>query len=61
MTGAIVGTGEGRKAIEAIAALTEDQLRAKVRELSHAVPAMQSELAYARRELRRRRRKAKRA
>ena len=58
MTGATVGTGEGRKAIEAIAALDDVALRDKVRELSHAVPMLQSTLAWARRELRRRARKA---
>ncbi len=55
MKGEIVRTGGGRKAIEAIAALSDADLRAKVRELSHAVPALLASLAFARRELRRRR------
>lgn len=58
MTGVIVGTGEGRKAIEGIGALDDAALRAKVRELSHAIPALHASLAFARRELRRRQRKA---
>lgn len=61
MTGGTVGRHKGHPAIEAIAGLSDAQLRERVRSLSHAVPELQTQLAYARHEQRRRRRQRAKA
>ena len=48
---------KGRPAFEAIAELSDADLRERVRTLSHAVPDLQAQLAFARREQRRRHRR----
>ena len=49
-----MGRHKGHPAIEAIAELSDADLRERVRTLSHAVPDLQAQLAFARREVRRR-------
>ncbi|MFC3659018.1 hypothetical protein [Luteimonas notoginsengisoli] len=52
-----MGRHKGHPAIEAIAELSDADLRERVRHLSKAVPYLQTQLAFARREQRRRRRR----